>query len=477
MNKLKRFRNNFLSLSFAQIIASILGSIIYFILARYLGPEKLGIYSLALSFGIIFSSLSNLGLDPLIVKDVSRNTTKATFYFSHAVILKLFGSTVCFIILFLVTAILKYDPEVQSAVLIFGISFFIKPLNITQNSIFRAYQKMTYSAMMNVARPIINISIILLMILLGLGVHSIVTSHIFTAAILFFIFYFYITKKHFCRFMLPRNFTHFWPIIQSAFPFVFVGITAILASRIDVLMISKMVGVKGVGLYSSAIELLFMLAIIPGMLSTVLFPSLSAAFGRSDNEELVNISRLAVKSLYSFGVPAGVGLYMLSTEIIVFLYGQAFVGADAVLRILSLNIIFFFPLPIVGWIITAIDKVKILMLTNTSALLFNVLLNLFLIPQYGISGAAISTVCSGFLIFPIICFIAYRNIPNFYLFRYIAKPVFAASLMGGLLLFLGDISLFIKIIVGVLAYVIIGLTISIYSKEELRILRQMFVRN
>ena len=42
-------------------------------IARYMGPEQFGIYNYALVFVAMFSALSNLGLDGIVVRNIVRD--------------------------------------------------------------------------------------------------------------------------------------------------------------------------------------------------------------------------------------------------------------------------------------------------------------------------------------------------------------------------------------------------------------------
>jgi len=322
VKSIKRLRNNLLSLSAADVAAKAFGAVLYIILARYLGPEQFGIYSLAVSFGLIFGLLANLGLDPLIIKDVARDPTLSESYFSHAVLLKLAGGTLSFLLLVAVTLVFGYESEVRTTIIIFAGLFFIMPLNAAQDSIFKAHQKMGYTALMNALRPFVNLILVLVVIALGFGVQAIAGIHVLRAFILFVFFYFFVLKRYFCHFSLPENGGLFLPMLKSASPFVFIGILYIINTRVDILIISKLVGVEAVGWYSAANELVVMMFVIPTMLSTVLFPNFSKSYGHGDTTHLIKTINFVIKMLNFIGVPCGMGLFLLAPEIIELVYGQ-----------------------------------------------------------------------------------------------------------------------------------------------------------
>lgn len=97
MEELTRIKNNFFSLASAEVLTKVLGGFMYFVLARYLGPHNFGIYSVAVSFSIIFGLLSGLGIDSYIVKEIAREPEKTSMLFNNGMVLKMFGGALAFL--------------------------------------------------------------------------------------------------------------------------------------------------------------------------------------------------------------------------------------------------------------------------------------------------------------------------------------------------------------------------------------------
>ena len=95
---------------------------------------------------------------------------------------------------------------------------------------------------------------------------------------------------------------------------------------------------------------------------------------------------------------------LLAEIIIQMFFAQEFQGSGEVLKILALAI----PIIFWGYLMTqslvALDHNRIYLAITAFAVLLNVLLNYWLIPEYGAEGAAIATVITEALI-PLSCFI------------------------------------------------------------------------
>ena len=82
MNTVQTIAKNTGVLFAANIITNILSLILVIYIARYLGDVIYGKYSFALIFTGMFGVLTNLGLDPLIIREVAKDKSKASKYYN-----------------------------------------------------------------------------------------------------------------------------------------------------------------------------------------------------------------------------------------------------------------------------------------------------------------------------------------------------------------------------------------------------------
>ncbi len=99
MNPVKKIAKNTLVLLISQIINYVLAFFYMIYIARYLGAEGFGILSFALAFTGIFSILADLGLNTLTVREIARDTSLTSKYFSNTLIIKIILSTFTFLLI------------------------------------------------------------------------------------------------------------------------------------------------------------------------------------------------------------------------------------------------------------------------------------------------------------------------------------------------------------------------------------------
>ena len=168
--------------------------------------------------------------------------------------------------------------------------------------------------------------------------------------------------------------------------------------RIDTIMLGLLSSKTEVGLYSVAFNLMEGTFFIPSIVMAAIFP------GLSQTKQFLNYFRKGLLMLSLTGIAVGGAVFLFAEIIIQMFFAQEFQGSGEVLKILALAI----PIIFWGYLMTqslvALDHNRIYLGITAFAVLLNVLLNYWLIPEYGAEGAAIATVITEALI-PLSCFL------------------------------------------------------------------------
>ena len=100
----------------------------------------------------------------------------------------------------------------------------------------------------------------------------------------------------------------------------------------------------------------------------------------------------------ALAIPLVIGGIFLSTEIVHIVLGPQYVAAGPVLMILMVTILAVFPDMMLNNLIYSKNLQKVFLKTTSFGLAVNLILNFWLIPQYGAIGAALSTTAAQLLI-------------------------------------------------------------------------------
>ena len=149
------------------------------------------------------------------------------------------------------------------------------------------------------------------------------------------------------------------------------------------------------------------------------------------SKELLKISyEKSVKYLVILGLPIAVGTTLLANPIILIIYKSGFSQSIVALQILIWSIPIIFINYILGTAINSINKQRDTVKTTFVAMLLNIILNLLLLPKYGLIAACFITVLT-----ELTCFMFWFHIMNVHGYKIpypqnFIKPTLASLIMG-----------------------------------------------
>jgi O-antigen/teichoic acid export membrane protein len=221
--------------------------------------------------------------------------------------------------------------------------------------------------------------------------------------------------------------------------------------RIDTVMLSLMVGDQVTGWYNAAYRLIDVVHYIPLLLVTAILPPM-AQYSRESAEVLTDIFNRSFRYLVMLALPIGVGMFLLAPRLILFVFGEGFENAAPVLRVLIWAEVFAFLNYLGGHLLNMIDRQKIYTVIVGATAVFNIVLNLLLIPGYTHIGAAVATLLCELLIFALVYGCIRRYFFRLHLWSLAWKPAFAALIMGALVVKIQFLPIWCIVIAGCVCY-------------------------
>lgn len=375
-----------------QILRIIAGLLVGIYVARYLGPEKFGLFSYALAFVAMFASVAKLGMDGIIVRDLVNAPDKRDTYLGTAFWLKVIGALLAGVGIAVALVIVENDPTTN---LYIGV--------IASGLIFQSFEVVDFyfqSRILSKYVSICKISQLLLSSLLKLYFVTInadlfwfvLVSFIDQASLAAALAFAYSKQK------LGTFYTQFDKMVAkelllSAKPLIIAGVMVSVYSSIDRVIIKELLGIREVGLYVAASGLVTALYFVPYLIANSLFPAILNA--KQQSEEMYN-RRLSLLYKYSlsFGLLVCLFVSVFSELIISLLYGKGFVESSVVLQIHIWN---FLPISFSAffgkWLL-AENKQNLLPRFTLVAIFVNVAGCFVLIPLWSIKGAAFAALAS-----------------------------------------------------------------------------------
>jgi len=313
------------------VLSGILSLVIAAYIARYLGPTVFGKFSLVIAFISFFTVLSNLNIDTILTRELSRNFERRNVLIGNAFTIKGILSVFAVALSVIVVYFTPYDTNTKLAIVFRSSVLIFLSYSLTLTSIFQSRFDMKWAAGANLASKVLfgllafavinlKLSFVLLIIASSVG-------FVLETLILFF------ASRKYARpgFFFDRKVIK-WLIMESL-PIAISGMFYIIYARIDVLMLSFMKGAESIGFYSAAYSLIESTYIIPSTLMISMFPLFSLYY-KSSIESFQHSIRITLKLITMIAFPMAVGTMFLSSQIISLVYGSEFGPSASALSIL-----------------------------------------------------------------------------------------------------------------------------------------------
>lgn len=395
MTTAKRIIKNSGVILFARIASQIL-NFFFFIYVAKLGVQSFGAFSLALALASIFAIFTDLGLRELTAKEIARDKTLVSKYFSNILSIKLLAFVIAIIALFTFANIIKYPELTRNIIYLISISIIFNALSEVIYGLFQAYEKMEFEAIGRFLKNIFLFFGVLIVVHNNWGILILALFYsLASIAVLFYVFSVFLLKFKIIKLELDLNFCK--NLLKKSLPFALVAIFGTMLHWIDTVMLSAIKGEEVVGWYNVAYRIILVAIFIPSAVSAAIYPVMSR-FCLESREKLKILVNKSFKYLTISGVSIGIFTTIFADKIILIFFGTEYAPSIMALRILIWATVMVFTGSSFSILFSATNKQVLLAKIVGISVLVNIILNFILIPKYSYIGASFTTVVSIFLL-------------------------------------------------------------------------------
>lgn len=476
MSQVRTIFKNMSWLLISQIIASICGFVWTIVIAQYLGVNDYGILGFAISFTGILTVLNDLGVGTHIIRHIATDYDSASHYLGNAIPLKSLFSTFNFGLSLIILIIMKCNPITIQITLLFTIEAILKSFFGLFASTFQAFEEGKYQAIGNTVMNLLLLIFVFIVIFTDTGIFGITFAYLLSNFIAL-TYIFYALQKHITKINIQFDREFCKKITIASIPFAISGLLHTLYYSIDIIMLTPLVGDYATGIYNATYRLISVLTLFYGVYGAVIFPVMSRMFKNS--KELLNISfEKSVKYLMLIIIPIAVATQFYSLDIILLFFGKDYAAASAPLSILVWTICLIFFNGSVATVLNASFKEIAVAKLNFIAVIFNVVLNLFMIPKFSYNGAAITTVLTDLLLLFLYLYVMKQiNLsPNKKFYLNIVKIIIGSLILGIALYFL-NLNMWLALPVGIIIYFAVIYVLRVFDEDDKYIMKEIIGRN
>ena len=362
------------------------------LIARRLGPEDFGWYSFVLVYVGFVAILPELGMDSILIRNMARDDQQSAEILSNAITLRLLS-----VVVSIITGVLVFQflgtPSSLTMVMAVAMPYVASfSLGAFAETRFRARMAMMIPAAGKVA------SKILLFLFVVLGLRLVSGELVLLAAVALTVLpdilstsFVFLSSARQVKLGLVISWRAWVSILSESWPLALMAILVMVYLRIDVLMLSLMSTPEAVGNYAAAFKLVEVWGGIAMALGVSLLPMLSRSAAGQSNLDFWKTYQQSFGGLMLLLVPVSFFISLYSRDIVTLIYGAQYQQSALALRLLIWGQVFASAGVLYTTALTASGRQRLNLVLSLASALVNVLINLILIPAFGISGAAIAT--------------------------------------------------------------------------------------
>jgi len=472
------FKNAFVLLS-AHVASKVLAFLYIMYAARYLQASGFGVLSFALALAGIFGVLADIGLQPLITRELARDGDQVKKYLSNINCIKMILSAVVIIFMMLTVYLLGYPSQTMWVVLFIGVYVILGSFTEMIYSVFRAYEQMELVSLGIILKDLLLFSGIIYAVVNMFSIIGIAAIYMVSGTIVLFYAFAVLNLRvlkpgsRWLPWMVGLDFKFWKLIIKKALPFGLSAFFVMLYFWVDSVMLSVMKGDEVVGWYNAAYRIVLVFMLIPAAVVNALFPVISRYF-KTSSEDLIAMYEKAFKYLVMTGLPIGVGVSFFAPGIILVVFGPSYNPAVPALQVLIWAGVLVFPTTLFGTVLASIDRQSLGMYSVGLCALMNILLNMIFIPRFSYLGASYATLITEGLGFMVQYWFLSKHLHTINLPKTCWVPALASSLMFLVLFLFSMYNTGLLITVGIVIYCATVYFLKGVNQEELAMFHKIF---
>lgn len=444
---------SFFSLSAGEAVSRVIAAITVIYVARTLGVTSYGVVGVAAAIVLYFAVVVDWGIESFGPRTVAEKGHRLDSMVSSVLATRLAIATGFCLLLLLLGPLLLPSPEAQLLSL-YGLTLLAAALNTRW--VYVGMERTGFVAVARILSEAVKAVVLFSFLRDSSGVFLVPLAHFageLAAAVLLLVRLRYRADLRRFRFdpAIVRQ------VFRQSMPLMLTALLGMAIYNIDLVFIRVFRGPTEVGYYLAAFTLVSFLSI----LSTAIRLSLISSFTRLRRviEHQQELLHAGMVRLFAIGLPIAVGGCLLSSKIIGFVFGSDYDSSTTVLQVLILSIPVLFLRSVLQAVLIAVgQQTRVLRMTGLAASL-NVLLNLLVVPIYGMTGAAITTVLTEIARF--LLAEHYVRLGGFSPTSYLRywRAAAASTVMALALLLAAPVSLWLGLVLGVVAYTL-GLVLT-----------------
>jgi len=363
------------------------------LLTRFLSPDDFGQLMYCYAIVSMLGFLNTMGMENILVKRFIDFPTEQYSYLKHGLVIRFIFSLLC-VGVANVAGMFLVDDSARLLLFIISLYHLAMPLTVYV-WLYQAMGRSDLAAIGLIAGILAGFIFGLTCLLLGADLIVFAWMYLlefFVAGMV----YLYVAKNKIIKNAVQISYESSASLIKDCLPLIFSGAIVLLYMKVDQIMLGKTVNQAEVGMYVAATRLSEAWYFVGLTLIGVYFPKMLSIKNNQGQTAYWNAIVKDGRWIIWGALALAIVTSFIASPLISFLYGDAYVASASVLVVSIWAVPFVYLGAIASKMYVAESKQSLVFWRSCWGLLINVVLNFWLIPLYGATGAAIATLVSQF---------------------------------------------------------------------------------
>jgi O-antigen/teichoic acid export membrane protein len=373
-----------------QVLIKVFAFIFNVYMVRRLGDVHFGRYSTALAYVAIFAMLTDLGTSSLSVREIARKQENIAWMVPDIVALRVILSMLAIAGITLSAWLLGKTPDMVLGIFIASCGLLLYAFQGPLDSAMIAQERLDFTSVIGFLNQIVFMILGTILLLVGAGYIGLLLASLVGVLAMWLASSYVVRRVLRLHFERP-NPHRWWPLLKASFPFGIAGLIGTFARRFDTVFMSFVLTDAAVGWYNVPYSLVLMTLLLAQSLAMSMYPTLVKEHDSGHGSIRSTVQR-ALRYLLLLSLPISVGGMLLADRIILLLYGHEFTPAIPVMKVLVWALPSMFLSEILGRTSATMHLEKRMVVVAIIRSLIGIGLNVVLIPNFGVIGAATAAV-------------------------------------------------------------------------------------
>ena len=403
------------------------------LIARFLGVEQLGLFTLIIAYVGIINGLIDLRSPDAVVKYVgqyrelgekNKVLSFIKFFYVLDFLVGIAALGVCLILAGVADDLFIHSENTFKFTLIYSASILVSSVNKSSEAVLRVFDRFKTIAFVRTSRTGLRVVLIAVSLLAGFGIEGIFVCYVVAAFVFFLMLQVEVLRvlrqsglKRWTTAKVKNLEVTFEEVRSFVLVSTFTGFLSNAFSRqIPVLILGHFTGKEAVGLYRVAIIFSGVSVKLRKPVQDTIYPALVAAQSRGSKEAFSEIVSYSTKNLLKVFLPIGLIFFLFANKIIIIFFGSAYEPATLALQLIVISEVLS---GLCFWIDSAelaLNRLRQRVIRVALSSMSYVAVLLVLVQAYSYNGAAASRLAPAILIlvFSLFTFnkIRYRTTPS-----------------------------------------------------------------